>query len=230
MNMYVLLWSVSSMCMNPNILHWVSQKKFFLLFSFWFHLVWILYSRRKKWQTTFLLWWVIFFIIHTNVTRMKEGCWHDFLMDFIFSVEGAGHRLHQCPGGSSLSQERLLHSHPQDSGPVGCWRCCKRRDRGFDCGAVHQHRGAALSGGRRRRNQSYFKKKCNYSLSLSLGYMFIFLTLLFIFYFAFQVHYDLGGIFFQRGCTDQPSFMKAKEHFRQTVELLKKVRFTLIDA
>uniref|UniRef100_A0A3P8VIZ2 Integrator complex subunit 8 n=1 Tax=Cynoglossus semilaevis TaxID=244447 RepID=A0A3P8VIZ2_CYNSE len=44
-----------------------------------------------------------------------------------------------------------------------------------------------------------------------------------------QVHYDLGGIFFQRGCTDQPSFMKAKEHFRQTVELLKKVHFTLID-
>uniref|UniRef100_A0A4W6DVY0 Integrator complex subunit 8 n=1 Tax=Lates calcarifer TaxID=8187 RepID=A0A4W6DVY0_LATCA len=38
-----------------------------------------------------------------------------------------------------------------------------------------------------------------------------------------QVHYDLGCIFFQQGCTDQPAFEKAREHFRQTKELFKKV-------
>uniref|UniRef100_A0A3B4ZM93 Integrator complex subunit 8 n=1 Tax=Stegastes partitus TaxID=144197 RepID=A0A3B4ZM93_9TELE len=38
-----------------------------------------------------------------------------------------------------------------------------------------------------------------------------------------QVHYDLGGIFFQQGCTDQPTYEKARDHFRQTKELLKKV-------
>ena len=42
-------------------------------------------------------------------------------------------------------------------------------------------------------------------------------------YLLFQVHYDLGGIFFQQGCTDQPAFEKARDHFRQTKELLKKV-------
>uniref|UniRef100_A0A673ARS5 INTS8 TPR repeats domain-containing protein n=1 Tax=Sphaeramia orbicularis TaxID=375764 RepID=A0A673ARS5_9TELE len=40
-----------------------------------------------------------------------------------------------------------------------------------------------------------------------------------------QVHYDLGGIFFQQGCTDQPAHEKARDHFRQTKELLKKVVF-----
>uniref|UniRef100_A0A665TS11 INTS8 TPR repeats domain-containing protein n=1 Tax=Echeneis naucrates TaxID=173247 RepID=A0A665TS11_ECHNA len=35
-----------------------------------------------------------------------------------------------------------------------------------------------------------------------------------------QVHYDLGGIFFQQGCTDQPAFVKASDHFRQTKDLL----------
>uniref|UniRef100_A0A3Q2G1G1 Integrator complex subunit 8 n=1 Tax=Cyprinodon variegatus TaxID=28743 RepID=A0A3Q2G1G1_CYPVA len=38
-----------------------------------------------------------------------------------------------------------------------------------------------------------------------------------------QVHYDLGGIFFQQGCTEQPAYEKAREHFRTTKELLKKV-------
>ncbi|KAM4630096.1 integrator complex subunit 8 isoform 1-T1 [Polymixia lowei] len=38
-----------------------------------------------------------------------------------------------------------------------------------------------------------------------------------------QVHYDLGGIFFQQGCTDQPAYEKAREHFRQTKELLQKL-------
>uniref|UniRef100_A0A8D3BJS6 INTS8 TPR repeats domain-containing protein n=1 Tax=Scophthalmus maximus TaxID=52904 RepID=A0A8D3BJS6_SCOMX len=42
-----------------------------------------------------------------------------------------------------------------------------------------------------------------------------------------QVHYDLGGIFFQQGCTDQPAFEKARDHFRQTKELLKKVGLDL---
>lgn len=42
-------------------------------------------------------------------------------------------------------------------------------------------------------------------------------------YSVFQVHYDLGCIFFQQGCTDQPAFEKAREHFRQTKELFKKV-------
>uniref|UniRef100_A0A3Q3R083 INTS8 TPR repeats domain-containing protein n=1 Tax=Monopterus albus TaxID=43700 RepID=A0A3Q3R083_MONAL len=44
-----------------------------------------------------------------------------------------------------------------------------------------------------------------------------------------QVHYDLGGIFFQQGCTDQPAFEKARDHFRQTKELLKKVH-SLLDS
>uniref|UniRef100_A0AAX7UVJ7 INTS8 TPR repeats domain-containing protein n=1 Tax=Astatotilapia calliptera TaxID=8154 RepID=A0AAX7UVJ7_ASTCA len=38
-----------------------------------------------------------------------------------------------------------------------------------------------------------------------------------------QVHYDLGGIFFHQGCTDLPIYEKARDHFRQTKELLKKV-------
>lgn len=38
-----------------------------------------------------------------------------------------------------------------------------------------------------------------------------------------QVHYDLGGIFFQQGCTDQLAYEKAREHFRQTKEILQKV-------
>lgn len=42
-------------------------------------------------------------------------------------------------------------------------------------------------------------------------------------YFVFQVHYDVGGIFFQQGCTDQSAYQKARDHFRQTKELLKKV-------
>lgn len=42
-----------------------------------------------------------------------------------------------------------------------------------------------------------------------------------------QVHYDLGGIFFQQGCTDQPAFEKAREHFRQTRELLRKLDSTV---
>uniref|UniRef100_A0AAQ4Q8U4 INTS8 TPR repeats domain-containing protein n=1 Tax=Gasterosteus aculeatus aculeatus TaxID=481459 RepID=A0AAQ4Q8U4_GASAC len=37
-----------------------------------------------------------------------------------------------------------------------------------------------------------------------------------------QVHYDLGGIFFQQGCTDQPAYKKARDHFRRTKELLAK--------
>ncbi|KAA8586231.1 hypothetical protein FQN60_007800 [Etheostoma spectabile] len=37
-----------------------------------------------------------------------------------------------------------------------------------------------------------------------------------------QVHYDLGGIFFQQGCTDQTAYENARDHFRQTKELLTK--------
>ncbi|KAM9824035.1 integrator complex subunit 8 [Neosynchiropus ocellatus] len=42
-----------------------------------------------------------------------------------------------------------------------------------------------------------------------------------------QVHYDLGAIFFQQGCTDQPAFEKARDHFRHTKELLKKLDSTV---
>uniref|UniRef100_A0A7N6AHM9 INTS8 TPR repeats domain-containing protein n=1 Tax=Anabas testudineus TaxID=64144 RepID=A0A7N6AHM9_ANATE len=42
-----------------------------------------------------------------------------------------------------------------------------------------------------------------------------------------QVHYDLGGIFFQHGFTDQPAFEKARDHFRQTKELLRKLDSTV---
>lgn len=41
--------------------------------------------------------------------------------------------------------------------------------------------------------------------------------------FLFQVHYDVGGIFFHQGCTDQTAYQKARDHFRQTKDLLKKV-------
>jgi hypothetical protein len=39
----------------------------------------------------------------------------------------------------------------------------------------------------------------------------------------FQVRYDLGGIYFQQGCTDQGAYGKAMEHFRLTRDLLQKV-------
>uniref|UniRef100_H2LUR6 Integrator complex subunit 8 n=1 Tax=Oryzias latipes TaxID=8090 RepID=H2LUR6_ORYLA len=42
-----------------------------------------------------------------------------------------------------------------------------------------------------------------------------------------QVHYDLGGIFFHQGCTDQSAYEKAREHFRQTKEILKKLSVTV---
>uniref|UniRef100_A0AAQ4R5G6 INTS8 TPR repeats domain-containing protein n=1 Tax=Gasterosteus aculeatus aculeatus TaxID=481459 RepID=A0AAQ4R5G6_GASAC len=42
-----------------------------------------------------------------------------------------------------------------------------------------------------------------------------------------QVHYDLGGIFFQQGCTDQPAYKKARDHFRRTKELLAKLDSTV---
>ncbi|XP_062870806.1 integrator complex subunit 8 [Trichomycterus rosablanca] len=38
-----------------------------------------------------------------------------------------------------------------------------------------------------------------------------------------QVHYDLGGIYFQQGCSDPSVYVKAQEHFRQTRELLVKL-------
>lgn len=38
-----------------------------------------------------------------------------------------------------------------------------------------------------------------------------------------QVHYDLGAIFFQQGCTDQPTYVKARDHFRQTKDLFRKL-------
>uniref|UniRef100_A0A8C2KV66 Integrator complex subunit 8 n=1 Tax=Cyprinus carpio TaxID=7962 RepID=A0A8C2KV66_CYPCA len=38
-----------------------------------------------------------------------------------------------------------------------------------------------------------------------------------------QVHYDLGGIYFQQGCSDPSVYEKAKEHFRKARELLTKV-------
>uniref|UniRef100_A0A3P8ZRA5 INTS8 TPR repeats domain-containing protein n=1 Tax=Esox lucius TaxID=8010 RepID=A0A3P8ZRA5_ESOLU len=42
-----------------------------------------------------------------------------------------------------------------------------------------------------------------------------------------QVHYDLGGIFFQQGCSDQLAYKKAREHFKHTRELLLKLDSTL---
>uniref|UniRef100_A0A8D0AC17 Integrator complex subunit 8 n=1 Tax=Sander lucioperca TaxID=283035 RepID=A0A8D0AC17_SANLU len=42
-----------------------------------------------------------------------------------------------------------------------------------------------------------------------------------------QVHYDLGGIFFQQGCTDQTAYENARDHFRQTKELLTKLDSTV---
>ncbi|XP_007229265.3 integrator complex subunit 8 isoform X2 [Astyanax mexicanus] len=39
----------------------------------------------------------------------------------------------------------------------------------------------------------------------------------------FQVHYDLGGINFQQGCSDPSAYEKAREHFRRTRELLAKL-------
>uniref|UniRef100_A0A8C1HS93 Integrator complex subunit 8 n=1 Tax=Cyprinus carpio carpio TaxID=630221 RepID=A0A8C1HS93_CYPCA len=38
-----------------------------------------------------------------------------------------------------------------------------------------------------------------------------------------QVHYDLGGIYFQQGCSDPSVYEKAKEHFRKARELLTKL-------
>uniref|UniRef100_A0A8C4EY17 INTS8 TPR repeats domain-containing protein n=1 Tax=Dicentrarchus labrax TaxID=13489 RepID=A0A8C4EY17_DICLA len=38
-----------------------------------------------------------------------------------------------------------------------------------------------------------------------------------------QVHYDVGCIFFQQGCTDQPAYQKARDHFRQTKELFPQI-------
>lgn len=37
-----------------------------------------------------------------------------------------------------------------------------------------------------------------------------------------QVHFDLGGIYFQQGCSDHSAYEKAREHFRLTRELLSK--------
>ncbi|KAL3043450.1 hypothetical protein OYC64_003337 [Pagothenia borchgrevinki] len=42
-----------------------------------------------------------------------------------------------------------------------------------------------------------------------------------------QVNYDLGGIFFQQGCTDQTAYEKARDHFRQTKELFTKLDSTV---
>ncbi|KTG38689.1 hypothetical protein cypCar_00014723 [Cyprinus carpio] len=38
-----------------------------------------------------------------------------------------------------------------------------------------------------------------------------------------QVHYDLGGIYFQQGCSDPSVYEKAREHFRKARELLTKL-------
>lgn len=38
-----------------------------------------------------------------------------------------------------------------------------------------------------------------------------------------QVHYDLGAIFFQQGCSEPSSYEKAREHFFKTKELLLKL-------
>uniref|UniRef100_A0A9J7Z6A0 Uncharacterized protein n=1 Tax=Cyprinus carpio carpio TaxID=630221 RepID=A0A9J7Z6A0_CYPCA len=38
-----------------------------------------------------------------------------------------------------------------------------------------------------------------------------------------KVHYNLGGIYFQQGCSDPSVYEKAKEHFRKARELLTKV-------
>ncbi|XP_026070455.1 integrator complex subunit 8 [Carassius auratus] len=41
-----------------------------------------------------------------------------------------------------------------------------------------------------------------------------------------QVHYDLGGIYFQQGCSDPSVYEKAREHFRKARELLTKLDST----
>ncbi|XP_048042086.1 integrator complex subunit 8 isoform X3 [Megalobrama amblycephala] len=41
-----------------------------------------------------------------------------------------------------------------------------------------------------------------------------------------QVHYDLGGIYFQQGCSETSVYEKAREHFRMARELLTKLDFS----
>ncbi|XP_067282482.1 integrator complex subunit 8 isoform X3 [Pseudorasbora parva] len=41
-----------------------------------------------------------------------------------------------------------------------------------------------------------------------------------------QVHYDLGGIYFQQGCSEASVYEKAREHFRMARELLTKLDFS----
>lgn len=48
-------------------------------------------------------------------------------------------------------------------------------------------------------------------------------VIMFIWLSVLQVHYDLGGIYFQHGCSDPSAYVKAQEHFRKTRELLAKV-------
>lgn len=42
------------------------------------------------------------------------------------------------------------------------------------------------------------------------------------------MHYDLGGIYFQQGCSETSVYEKAREHFRMARELLTKVRHNQI--
>ncbi|KAK5604661.1 hypothetical protein CRENBAI_013320, partial [Crenichthys baileyi] len=42
-----------------------------------------------------------------------------------------------------------------------------------------------------------------------------------------QVRYDLGGIFFQQGCADQPAYEKARDHFRTMKEISQKLDVTV---
>lgn len=45
---------------------------------------------------------------------------------------------------------------------------------------------------------------------------------------VWQVHYDLGGMYFQQGCSETLVYEKAREHFRMARELFTKVRHNQI--
>lgn len=61
------------------------------------------------------------------------------------AAERAGEWLHQCPGRSPASEERLLRPHTENFGSAGCWCRHQWRDGGLDCWASHQCRWATLS-------------------------------------------------------------------------------------
>ncbi len=70
------------------------------------------------------------------------------------------------------------------------------------------------------KKQKLFKILDGLRVRIYLGYILpLKLTIINI----WQVHYDLGGIHFQQGCSDPSVYEKAREHFRMARELLTKV-------